>query len=154
MKRFCACLLAFFLCGLPALADEVNGWDISWEKPEITHLLEVEEQVETYTGDMMMHRIQKQAPAGYVFYMLPITVSRKQSDAELFHAEKIKLHLGNQTFTRMEDDGFLIDYGKTPFTHLKIKLGTHTGLLIFVVPESLKTNSFTLTYQNQLIQGD
>lgn len=154
MKYRLLIIMGLLLCGRLSFAGEVNGWRLTWGKPETTALLELEEEVETYTGDMMMHRMRQEAPAGHVFYLLPITVSRAKSDAAPFHAAKITLHVGERAFTRLEDDAFLIDYGKVPFTHLKMKLGTHQGMITFVVPENLKNKDFTLTYDNQPVQGD
>lgn len=140
--------MIFLLTAVPGRAAMVDGWNIQIGSVDITSKLSLEQEVETYTGDMMLHHIEQTPAPGHLYVIVPVTATRIDRQAGLFNASDIRLKAGKKIIDRVADDSFLIDYNILPFTRLKIKLGTHKGSVIFEVPESDARYPLTLLYKN------
>lgn len=143
---------AFLVNAIPASAAVVDGWDIQIGSVDIVPKLSLEQEVETYTGDMMLHHIEQNPAPGHVYVIIPVTTARTDRQADIFNAADIRLKAGNKIIDRVTDDSFLIDYNILPFTRLKVKLGTHKGSVIFEVPESDARQNLFLLYKNNPLE--
>ena len=150
-KSFFSFLFTLLLFSNSAIAHTVDGWNIDIKPIQILPFLHLEQPVETYTGDIVLHQIEQKPTDGYNYVLVPITVSRENTNSKFF-SDSVELRIKDRTFKRMEDDMFLIDYKIKPFTHLNIKLGTHNGVILFEIPTDLIQNHMYLTYQQQKIE--
>lgn len=147
--------ILFFTCLFGALethATLVNGWDIQAGDLKTHTKFFLEEEVETYTGDFMTHRIEHAPKKGTLFITIPVTVTKQTDTADLFDPLLFSIEYKGSVFFREKEDAFLMDYGLRPLTQLKIKLGHHKGTLLFAVPETFETKKFQIKYNGILIK--
>lgn len=140
-----------FLISSAASATVIDGWDIRPGAFDIRPELSLEQEVETYTGDIMLHHIEHKPTPEHVYVLVPITAVRVVQDAPAFNAAAIQLKAGDTVLNRLADDTFLVDYNIVPMTRLKIKLGTRKGTVIFEVPKDA-TQNLTLLYQQKPVE--
>lgn len=151
MKQLFLYVASMILLPMPVLATIIDGWDITAQSAEIRPLFSLSQEVETYTGDIVLHEITHEPKEGFVYIAVPTAVSRKETDSK-FLSESVLLNVNEESFSRVKDDSFLIDYGMKPFPHMNIKLGTHKGVYLFEIPEESVLNEMFLSYQNQKIK--
>lgn len=149
-------ILITFLITTSAWATSINGWDIQLAEPsKVTPAFHTQEEVETYTGDFMLVNVEQQPKDGYIYVVYHLVIApntgKGSAPAVSFDPEKITLDIKGQNFSRVADDDFLYDYKMTPMTHLKMKLGTHKGTIVFEIPEQLKNEKMTLKYNTKPI---
>ncbi len=151
MNIFIKSALVFSFMVQPVYATVIDGWDIQAESPKVSEILSIEQEVETYTGDMMLHKIEQTPSDGNVYIIIPITANRSDKNAGLLYSTKFQLQIGNLIFDRLSDDSFLVDYNIQPFTRLNIKMGSHKGSLIFEVPKIESQKENMLLYNGKAI---
>ncbi len=151
MNRIFFYVASIMFLPISVSATVIDGWDITVQSAEIRPLFSLSQEVETYTGDIMLHEITHEPKKGFVYIAVPTTVSRKETDSK-FLSGSVQLSIKEKNFNRVEDDAFLIDYGMKPFAHMNIKLGTHKGIYLFEIPKESLSNEMFLMYQNQKIK--
>ena len=150
LKFFLNIFLCFVVLG-SCKADVIDGWKLDVQSVDVYASFSLEQEVETYTGDIMLHKIEQKPSEGFSYVVISIVVSREDTKSK-FYSESLKLFVDSQLFDREKEDVFLIDYGLKPFTHLNIKLGVHRGVLIFAVPSDLIKKPMSLVYGNKKIK--
>ena len=112
-----------------------------------------DDYVEMYTGEIE-RQVMEQAPApGYIYVLYEMNISKKTGN-EMLEPSDYVLKIGENTYKRIMDDYFLLDFRFRPLTHLNVKLGTHSGYILFEIPESEKNLPKTLLYKNTLIEKE
>lgn len=151
MNRIFFYVVCMMFLPVSVSATIIDGWDITAQSAEIRPLFSLSQEVETYTGDIVLHEITHEPKEGFVYIAVPTAVSRKETDSK-FLSESVQLNIKEKKFNRVEDDAFLIDFGMKPFAHMNIKLGTHKGIYLFEIPKESLSNEMFLMYQNQKIK--
>lgn len=149
-------IIAALFLATSVRAQPIEGWDIQITHPRtVSSAFQNTEEVETYTGDFMLVVTEQKAKAGHVFVTEQLSVAQKTADGlppnKPFNPENIVLDINGQFFSRIAEDEFLYDYKMKPLTHLKIKLGTHEGSVVFEIPDSLKNEKMILRYDNHFL---
>lgn len=124
-----------FLFSQNAFAD----WQIAIEQKKTFEKFAKTDEVELYTGDMILNDFENLPTENHHFLLIKINVQNQDATVEPFDSQKFTLKTDKNTYLRVRDDKFLQNYHIKPFTRLKIRKGTHNGHLLFEVPvEELK----------------
>lgn len=146
-------LLSFLLIGLYATccnATVIDGWDIqvSGDIQRTSHLV-LEEEFETYTGDLALNKIEKKANNGISWVLVPVTVKRVEETDHKLESTAFTLTVQDKVYSREKEDAFLVDFKMRPLTKLKINKGTHNGFLMFSLPDKVMIQDAVLSYQGK-----
>lgn len=152
-KTICMLIAAFLLQTVPAIALDIDGWEITLYPDKVENKTDfvLEEEFETYTGDLALNKIEKTAPNGQTWVLIPVTVTRPEATGEKLDSMAFSLTIDGQTYQREKDDSFLVDFHIRPLTKLKINRGTHNGVVLFTVPNTLNFKKATLTYKGYTV---
>lgn len=111
------------------------------------------DEVELYTGDMVLHDFENLPKEGHKFVLVKIITQNQDTTIPPFDSMYFQLTTEQNTYSRTEDK-FLLNYGIKPFTRLKIRKGTHEGELLFEVPITELTKTPTLFYKGEKVKCD
>lgn len=129
--------LTLLLIATPLKAD----WKITQESLEIKDKITYTEEATLYTGDTIIHNNEIEPKEGYKYVLASIRVSNKDTTVPSFNSKDFFIKTKNNTYNRILNDTFLLDYALKPFTKLKIKRGYHQGVLLFEIKnEDLNEN--------------
>ncbi len=147
MKKFLF-LLSFYM--IPSLA--FCDWHVTRGDFEAKDLFSASQTYELYTGDSVVEEREKKPQTGFKFILVQIQAKNEDKSADPFKSKEILLKSGNNTYSRLKDDKFLLEYNIKPFTQLTLKKGTHQGTLIFEVPQDMDLTDLKLIYNSKEIQ--
>ena len=144
--------ILFFLSWymFPALA--FCDWHITRSDFEAKELFKATQTYELYTGDSAVEEREKKPQEGFKFILVQIQAKNDGNSPDLFKSKEILLKTGNNTYPRLKEDKFLLEYNIKPFTQLTLKKGTHQGSLIFEVPQDMDLTDLKLIYHSKEIQ--
>ena len=144
-------ILFFLSCYLfPSLA--FCDWHIQRADFEAKELFKATQTYELYTGDSAVEEREKKPQEGFKFILVQIQAKNDGNSPDLFKSKEILLKSGNNTYPRLKEDKFLLEYNIKPFTQLTLKKGTHQGSLIFEVPQDMDLTDLKLIYHSKEIQ--
>lgn len=144
-------ILFFLSCYLfPALA--FCDWHIQRADFEAKELFKATQTYELYTGDSAVEEREKKPQEGFKFILVQIQAKNDGNSQDLFKSKEILLKSGNNTYPRLKEDKFLLEYNIKPFTQLTLKKGSHQGTLIFEVPQDMDLTDLKLIYHSKEIQ--
>ena len=126
-------------------------WQFEVLKTSVKEKISLTQEYELYTGDTILQDNEKQAPKGFKFAFIEIKATNQDASAPKLISDNFTLHIKNDSFSRVKEDSFLIDYQIKPFPHLNLKKGTHKGTLLFEIPEHIDTTNLMLQYENTQI---
>lgn len=144
-------ILSFCFINL-ATATTINNWNITVQnKIEIHPLLTLQEEVETYTGDIALYDTIQEPTPGNIFVIATFRIEPTPSTTTPFNPEEILLKVADKTYNRLNPDEFLEKFKYIPLPHLKIKKGTFIGSVIYEIPAIDKDQPLSFTYQKEVI---
>lgn len=129
----------------------------SWKK-EITaevkalNELKVTEETKIYTGDIVENDKIYKAPEGKKYVFVPFKVKKQGADKDMFDSYELILVTKNNEYERLEDDEFLGEFNISSFPHLRIKLGEHTGIIVYEIDANDSIDEAYLKYNDEKIQ--
>lgn len=147
MKRI---ILLMILLSSIVLAD-------SWKK-EITgevkalNELKITEETKIYTGDVVENDKIHLAPEGKKYVFVPFKVKKQGTDKDMFDSYELILVTKNNEYERLEDDEFLEEFNISSFPHLRIKLGEHSGIIVYEIGSDENIDGAYLKYNDEKIQ--
>lgn len=128
----------------------IDGWDIQVNGDiRQTSYLVLEEEFETYTGDLVLNKIEKKAKEGISWVLVPVTVKRVEDTEQKFESTAFTLTVQDKVYSREKEDAFLVDFKMRPLTKLKINKGIHNGILMFSPPDQGMIQDAVLSYQGK-----
>ena len=148
MKFKTLTLIALIFLSHPAFAD----WQIKKNDLKTFEKFAKTDEVELYTGDTILHDFENIPTEGHKFVLVKIAVTNQDTSIPPLNSLAFKLKINDKTYSRIDNDKFLLNYNIKPFTRLKIKKGTHEGHLLFEIPTAELSNNVTLFYNDKPIQ--
>ena len=70
----------------------------------------------------------------------------------MFDSYELILVTKNNEYERLEDDEFLEEFNISSFPHLRIKLGEHTGVIVYEIDFNDSIDGAYLKYNDEKIQ--
>ena len=132
-----------------AFATTIEGWNIQINNIQLHEKFFISEDMETYTGDMIVSELEKKPTQNHVFVQVDLTVQKAEADNNTFNSNELLLQVNGNTYPRLVDDTFLSDYNIKPFTRLKIKKGTHSGTVLFEIPFDMQNKEKNIVYKQK-----
>lgn len=142
-----SCITLLFF-SVPTLAE----WQIKQEDLKTFEKFAKTDEVQLYTGDNILHDFENLPSKGHQFVLVRISATNQDTKINPLNSLEFTLKINGKTYSRIKEDGFLLDYSIRPFTKLKIRKGSHTGHLLFEIPTDELTKTPTLYYMDQKIQ--
>lgn len=129
----------------------------SWKKEingEVRSLneLKVTEETKIYTGDIVENDKIHKATEGKKYVFVPFKVKKQGADKDMFDSYELILITKNNEYERLEDDEFLEEFNISSFPHLRIKLGEHTGVIVYEIDANDSIDGAYLKYNDEKIQ--
>lgn len=151
-KRFFLINSFILLITSNSIAGIIENWDITLKnKIQILPVLTIQEEVETYTGDLAIYDSTQTPHPNHVYVIANIQVKQTPQTTHSFNPEEILLVIGDKTYKRLNPDDFMEKFKYITLPHLKIKKGTFTGVIIYEIPIPTQEVPLSLYYQNQII---
>lgn len=147
MKKY---VVIFMLITSIAFAD-------SWKKEIINKVIEqknlkMTSELIIYTGNKIQNDITHNAPIGMKYILVPFKVQKNGTEKEIFDSKKLLLIIGDKEFQRVGNDSFLEKFSIKSFPKLRIKLGTHEGMIAYKIPEDSDVSGAYLKYNEEIIK--
>ena len=129
----------------------------SWKKEIVGEVkamneLKVTEETKIYTGDIVENDKIYKAPEGKKYVFIPFKVKKQGVDKDMFDSYELILVTKNNEYERLEDDEFLEEFNISSFPHLRIKLGEHTGIIVYEIDANDSIDGAYLKYNDEKIQ--
>lgn len=143
-------ILSMFLLTTLALADSWNK-QVNGEVNELEEL-KVTEVTKIYTGDSVENDKIFKAPEGKKYVFVPFKVSKNGTGKDMFDSYELILVTKNAEYERLEDDEFLDEFKISSFPHLRIKLGEHSGIIVYEIDSTDSLAGAYLKYNDERIE--
>lgn len=114
--------------------------------------LKVTEETKIYTGDIVENDKIHKAPEGKKYVFVPFKVKKQGADRDMFDSYELILITKNNEYERLENDEFLEEFNISSFPHLRIKLGEHTGVIVYEIDANDSIDGAYLEYNDEKIQ--
>lgn len=129
----------------------------SWKKEvngEVKALseLKVTESTKIYTGDVVENDKIHSAPEGKKYVFVPFKVEKQGTGKDMFDSYELLLVTSNNEYERLEEDEFLDEFNISSFPHLRIKLGEHSGIIVYEIDANESIDGAYLQYNDEKIQ--
>lgn len=134
------------------LQNAFADWQIEITQQKTFENFKKTDEVELYTGDTILHDFENSPKENHQFVLIKINVQNQDPTIEPFNSQNFTLKTNKNSYSRLKDDKFLLNYHIKPFTNLKIKKGTHEGHLLFEVPVDELNDNMQLFYNNERIK--
>ena len=143
-------ILLMILLSSMVLADNWKK-EIAGEVKALNEL-KVTEETKIYTGDIVENDKIYKAPEGKKYVFVPFKVKKQGADKDMFDSYELILVTKNNEYERLEDDEFLEEFNISSFPHLRIKLGEHTGIIVYEIDANDSIDEAYLKYNDEKIQ--
>ncbi len=134
------------------LQNAFADWQIAIEQKKTFEKFAKTDEVELYTGDTVLNDFENLPKENHKFVLIRINVQNQDTTVEPLNSQKFTLKTDKNSYLRVSDDKFLLNYHIKPFTKLKIKKGVHDGHLLFEVPVNEINDNMQLFYNNEKIK--
>lgn len=125
----------FYLLSLCLLALPVHAeWIIKQTDLQVKDKITFTEEASLYTGDTIIHDNEIEPKPGHKYVLAFIEVENQDTSKPPFNSKEFYITANNNTYNRILNDTFLLEYNLKPFTKLNIKKGKHYGVLVFEIP--------------------
>ena len=146
MKHFY--LLCLYLLAIPAHSE----WTIKQTDLQVKDKITFTEEASLYTGDTIIHDNEIEPKPGHKYVLAFIEVENQDTSKPSFNSKEFYITANNNTYNRILNDTFLLEYNLKPFTKLNIKKGKHRGVLVFEIPENELKTTPILTHKDYQIK--
>lgn len=141
-------LTMFLVLSTISLAET---WKTTIDKVKVTNELKKIDKVKIYSGDTVEKEIFQKAPKNKKYVIVSLKVDKLDTSKEMFDSYELYLVTKSKKYERMENDDFLEKFNISVFPHVRIKLGTHTGELVYLINSNDTLEGAYLEYNGNKI---